>query len=173
MFSKISFLIAVLCKVFVIFVLITSVYLLIDIETFKGLIRSATQLPIEWSTVSNLQWYAVWFLAIFNQLIGATGLLFLALAFQNFSKGELFNIVNSRYLRLFAIFIFIQALFSPIHFGLNSLVLSLNHPEGEQILSITFGLSELKLIFLASVLWILSELLLRAHEVESENRQFV
>lgn len=135
--------------------------------------RNNSALPIQWQTVSDLQWYSLWLLTVLYVAICLTGLYFLRRAFSNFAQGQLFNHSNSRDLQLFSILLFVQALAEPLRFSISSMLLSLNHPAGQKLLSISFGSNEVKVIALAMILWVMSELLVSGSKLESENKQFI
>jgi len=120
-----------------------------------------------------MQWYSLWFLTVIYISIGLTGLYFLRRAFSNFAKGQLFNYRNSRDLRHFSILLFAQALAKPLHFAISSVVLSINHPAGQKLFLFSFGSDEIKVIALAMILWVMSDLLVRGSKLENENKQFI
>lgn len=148
-------------------------FFLVDIDAFATLARRTLGLPIQWQSVTSAQWYCLWLLTMLYLAIGLGGLYFLRRAFANFAKGELFNENNSRDLRLFSVFLFAQALAKPLHFALASMLLSLNYPAGQKMLSISLGSGEVKVISLAMILWVMSDLLIKGIKLESENRQFI
>ncbi|WP_417320186.1 DUF2975 domain-containing protein [Emcibacter sp.] len=152
---------------------VAALFFLINIDNFASLARHSLELGIQWQTVTQSQWYGLWFLTMLYLLTGLSGLYFLRRAFANFARGELFNHNNSRDLRLFSIFLFVQGLAKPVHLALSSLLLSLNHPAGQQLISISLGSSEIKVISLAMILWVMSDLLVRGSKLESENKQFI
>lgn len=173
MTRQFSLLIAIGCMAMLILTPVAALYLLIDIELFSSLARNNLNLPIQWQTVSDTQWYGLWLLTLIYIVIGLAGLYFLRRAFSNFAKGQLFNHNNSRDLRLFAILLFVQALAKPLHFTLASLLLSINHPAGQKVLSVSLGSGEIKVIALAMILWVMSDLLIRGSQLENENSQFI
>jgi hypothetical protein len=69
--------------------------------------------------------------------------------------------------------LFAQALAKPLHFSISSVLLSLNHPAGQKMLSASFGSNEVKVIALAMMLWVISDLLVQGSKLESENKQFI
>ena len=150
-----------------------ALYFLINIEQFSAIAKSNLGLPIQWQTVSDIQWYSLWLLTVFYVATGLAGLYFLRRAFSNFAKGQLFNYSNSRDLRLFSILLFAQALAKPLHFSISSLLLSMNHPAGQKMLSVSFGSDEVIVIALAMILWVMSELLVKGCKLESENKQYI
>ena len=168
-----SRLIALGCMALLIAVPLIALYFLINIELFADMTRSNLGLPIQWQTVSDIQWYGLWLLTVFYVATGLAGLYFLRRAFSNFAKGQLFNHSNSRDLRLFSILLFAQALAKPMHFSISSMLLSMNHPAGQKMLSVSFGSYEVKVIALAMILWVMSDLLVRGSKLESENKQFI
>ncbi|MBL1319655.1 MAG: DUF2975 domain-containing protein [Methylophaga sp.] len=171
--QQFSRLIALGCMAILITVPFIALYFLINIDQFANIARNNIALPIQWQTVSDMQWYSLWLLTIFYVAIGLAGLFFLRRAFSNFAKGQLFNHSNSRDLRMFAILLFAQAFAKPLHFSLSSMLLSMNHPAGQKMLSVSFGSDEIKVIALAMILWVMSDLLVRGSKLESENKQFI
>ncbi len=173
MTRQFSRLIALGCMVILITAPIIALYFLINIDQFADIARNNIALPIQWQTVSDMQWYSLWLLTVIYFSIGLVGLYFLRRAFSNFAKGQLFNHSNSRDLRLFSILLFAQALAKPLHFSISSMLLSMNHPAGQKVLSVFFGSDEVKVIALAMILWVMSDLLVRGSKLESENKQFI
>lgn len=173
MTQQFSRLIVLGCMVLLIATPFLSLYFLINIELFATMIRSNLGLTIEWQTVTDTQWYSLWLLTIFYIAIGLAGLYFLCRAFSNFAKGQLFNHSNSRDLRLFSTLLFAQALAKPLHFSISSVLLSLNHPVDQKMLSVSLGSNEVKVIALAMMLWVISDLLVQGSKLESENKQFI
>ena len=173
MSRKFSRIIALGCMALLMTIPLIALYFLINIEQFAAIARHNLSLPIQWQTVSDIQWYSLWLLTLLYVATGLAGLYFLRRAFSNFAKGQLFNNSNSRDLRLFSVLLFAQALAKPVHFSIASVLLSMNHPAGEKMLSVYFGSDELKMIALAMILWVMSDLLVRGSKLESENKQFI
>jgi hypothetical protein len=173
MTQQFSRLIALGCMAMLITIPVIALYFLVNIELFVAMTRSNLGLPIQWHTVSKMQWYSLWLLTFFYAAIGLAGLYFLRRVFSNFAKGQLFNHDNSRDLRLFSILLFAQALAKPLHFSVSSMLLSMNHSAGQKMLSVSFGSDEAKVIALAMILWVMSDLLVRGSKLESENKQFI
>jgi len=173
MTRRFSLLIANGCLALLVVVPLAALYLLADIEAFAALASRNLPLPIRWHTVTDAQWYGLWCLTALYVGLGLAGIVFLRRAFARFADGELFTVNNSRHLRLFSIFVFAQALAKPVHFALSSVLLSWHHPPGQKVLSIMLGSGECQLIALAMILWVMSDLLVKARTLEHENRQFV
>ena len=173
MARQFSRLIALGCMTILITAPFIALYFLININLFSAMVRNNLNLPIQWQTVSNTQWYSLWLLTVFYIAIGLVGLYFLRRAFSSFAKGQLFNYSNSQDLRLFSILLFVQAFAKPLQFSISSILLSINHPAGQKMLSISFGSDEIKVIALAMILWVMSDLLVRGSKLENENKQFI
>lgn len=173
MSRKLSTVIAWACLLLLVAMPAAAMFYLIELERFAALVRGSIGLPIQWHTISNGQWYSMWTLSVAYLAIGLAGIYFLRRAFTNFSRGELFNLANSRDLRRFALLLLAQTLATPVHRALSSLVLSINHPPGQKMISVTFGSNELKAIGVAFILWVLSDLLVEACRLHTENKQFV
>ena len=146
---------------------------LIDIAWFAALAQSNLRLPIYWTTVEQWQWYLLWASTTIYVAIGLLGLYFLHRAFKKISAGELFNLSNSLNIRRFSILLFVQAVAKPAYLLFASVLLSLNHPEGEKMLTLSFGSQELTTLALAMILWVVSDVLVVGCRLQSENRQFV
>ncbi|MEM1145957.1 MAG: DUF2975 domain-containing protein [Pseudomonadota bacterium] len=173
MSRRVSLAIAWACSFLLVAVPVGALFYAVNLESFALLARENIGLPIQWRTVSEGQWYAAWLLTAAYLSIGLVGLYFLRRAFKNFAAGELFNNVNSRDLRRFSVFLIAQAIATPVHLSLLSVLLSLNHPAGQKLLAISFGSNELKAIAVALILWVLSDLLVEGAKLHAENKQFV
>lgn len=173
MTRQFSRLIALGCLAVLITTPIIALYFLINIDQFADLVRNNIGLPIQWETVSSMQWYGLWLLTFGYIAIGLVGLYFLRRAFSNFAKGQLFNQSNSRDLRMFSILLFAQALAKILHLALSSVLLSINHSAGQKMLTVNLGSDEVKMIALAMILWVMSDLLVRGCKLENENKQFI
>ncbi len=150
-----------------------AVYLVIDISRFSAFIHGGLKLPIQWQTVEPWQLYGLWFVSVCFWAIAVAALYFLRRAFSAFAKGELFTAENSQSIRVFAVLVFAQAVSKPLQAAIASVLLSLNHPEGQRMLSITLGSDTVQTIGLSMILWIVAEILIAAHHLENENKQFV
>jgi len=150
-----------------------AVYYAFDIQAFAVLSQSILSMAIQWQTVTDAQWYALWALTFGYLAVGLTGLYNLRKAFVNFAKGELFNTTNSRYLRLFSLFLLLQAILKPIHLAAVSVLLSWYHPPGQKMFTLVLGSAELKMLALAIIFWVLSDLLVKASALDAENKQFI
>lgn len=148
-------------------------YFLIFPDSFAAFAQQSLEMPIQWRTVEPWQLYLLWTVSAAYMALSVAALYFLWRAFSRFSAGELFNIENSRAIRMFAIYLFLQALASPIRFALSSVILSANHPQGEKMLSLSIGSDTLQTIAYGMILWIVSELLIAGNKIEIENKQFV
>jgi len=49
----------------------------------------------------------------------------------------------------------------------------MNHPAGQKMLSVSFGSDEVKVIALAMILWVMSDLLVKGCKLENENKLFI
>lgn len=161
------------CYLTILLTPIFAIYLLWNIDLFSTQLSHYIRIPIHWHTVTAWQWYLLWGITAAYISIGLIGLYFLQCAFRNFANGEFFNLTNSRYIRIFSIFLFVQALAKPIYFTLSSVLLSLNHPKGEKIFSISVGSNEIIIIALAMILWVISDLLVTASNLKMETEQYI
>ncbi len=161
------------CTVLLVAIPVAALYFLLNIDGFAAFTRQSIGLGIRWDTVVTWQWYTLWGITTVYLTIGLVGLYFLRRPFANFARGELFNLANSSDLRRFSILLFTQALAKPLHFALASVLLSANHAAGNKMLSISLGSNEARMIAVAIVFWVMSNLLIEGCRLQAENRQFV
>lgn len=152
---------------------LAAIFYLAELRAFAALAKQNLNLPIQWQSVTDMQWYGLWIVTVIYLAIAWGGLYFLRRAFLRFAQGQLFSLVNSRDLRLFSVFLFAHALAKPVHFAIASMLLSWNHPAGQKMLSISIGSDEVKIIALAMIVWVISDLLVKAATLENENKQFI
>ena len=150
-----------------------ALYYLVNIDSLAALASSNLALPIQWFTVDRGQWYALWGVTVLYLSLGYAGVWYLRKAFRSFARGNWFDAQNSLYLRRFATLLILQGVAKPVHFGLVSVLLSMNHAPGERMLSISLGSNEAILIIAGLVFWVLADLLVEGTRADAENRQFV
>lgn len=173
MTRNLAAMVAWLCTAWLVAMPAAALYLLISIETFGSLAMTNLALPIRWYTVSHGQWLALWVITALYLAIGYAGVWHLRKAFRSFARGDWFDVENSLHLRRFAALLILQGAAKPLHFGLASVILSLNHPPGERVLSIWLGSQEAVLIVAGLIFWVLADLLVEGTRADAENRQFV
>lgn len=173
MTRKLSLLISWGCIAVLIVIPLVALYFLLNLQAFAVLVQKNIDLAIEWETVLDWQWYALWVVTLLFLTIGMAGLYFLRRPFANFARGELFNLVNSLNLRRFSMLLFAQALAKPLLFAAASVLLSANHSAGNKMLAISIGSNEIRMIATAIVFWVISNLLIEGCKLQSENRLFV
>tara|TARA_R110002096_G_scaffold29497_12_gene88799 strand:+ start:37627 stop:38148 length:522 start_codon:yes stop_codon:yes gene_type:complete len=173
MTNRLSLVIAWSCTALLVLVPLFALYFLTDLASLADFVRHSMGLPIRWQTVSDGQWYAFWGLTAMYLSIGLAALYFLRRAFVNFARGEFFNMHNSRDLRRFSILLLVQAIATPVHFMASSVLLSLHHPAGQKVLSVSFNSNEFRAVGVALVLWVISNLLVEGCRLQTENQQFV
>ncbi|MCH9693487.1 MAG: DUF2975 domain-containing protein [Gammaproteobacteria bacterium] len=173
MTRRLSLFISWICTALLVAIPLAALYFLVNIGAFAALTQKSIGLAVDWSTVVAWQWYALWAITFLYVSIGLLGFFYLRRPFANFARGELFNSANSRDLRRFSILLFVQALAKPIHFAAASVLLSANHSAGNKILSISVGSNEVRMIAIAVIIWVVSNLLIEGCKLQSENQQFV
>ncbi len=173
MTQKLAALVAGLCVIWLVALPIAAVYLLIDIEQFGLLAKENLKMPIQWFTVGKGQWFGLWTVTAMYLGVGYLGTWYLYQAFRSFARGAWFDEGNSRHLRRYAGLLMLQAILSPLHFSLASVILSINHPPGQKLLSVLAGSKELTMIAAGLILWVLADLLVKGIRADAENRQFV
>ena len=173
MTRRFSLLIAWGCTALLIATPLFAVYFLLNMPAFIELTKMGFRAAIEWDTVVSWQWVSVWAATLLYMMIGVVGLYYLRRPFANFARGELFNLDNSRDLLTFSKLLFIQGLAKPVHFAVCSVLLSASHGPGKKMLAINFSSTEVKMIAMAMVFWVMSNLLIEGCKLHTENRPFV
>ena len=173
MTQKLAALVTGLCIAWLVLLPIGAIYLLIDIEQLGLLARENLRMPVQWFTVNTGQWYGLWLITALYLAVGYVGTWYLYRAFRSFAQGAWFDEANSRHLRRYAALLMLQAILGPLHFALASVILSLNHPDGQKLLSVFAGSKELTMIAAGLILWVLADLLVKGIRADAENRQFV
>lgn len=173
MTKRLSSIISWLCLVVLIVLPAAAVWLLFNLELFADIAQRNLKLPIIWSSVETGQLVLAWLASIIYMSIGLIALFYLRRSFLNFSKGRLFDLENTRDLRLFAIFVLVQGLITPIFYACLSVIFSWNHPAGQKMLSVMFGSNEIRSIGLALIFWVICDLLVEAEKLKKENQQFI
>lgn len=173
MIRRFSLFISCSCTALFIVISLAALYFLVNIGAFAAFTQKSIGLAISWDTVVTWQWYGLWGVTFLYVTVGLAGLYFLRRSFANFARGELFNSANSRDLQRFSILLFAQALAKPMYFALSSVLLSANHSAGNKMLSVSVGSSEFRMIAIAIIFWVVSNLLVEGCKLQAENRQFV
>lgn len=161
------------CSAILISMPIAAIYFAFNLDLLISVAKQNLRLNIQWHTVTRGQAYWLWALTVLSVVPICIAIVFLRRAFASFANGDFFNLSNSRSLRYFSLYLFIQAIARPLHFSISSLVLSANHPAGQKLFAISFGSNEIILMALAILFWVLSDLLVQACSIDSENKQFV
>ena len=162
-----------LCTAFLLFVPLLILNFIVNLGWFKNVALSKLNLPIQTMTVENWQWYGVIAIAGIPLMIKAWGVFYLRRLFSQFSLGHYFIAENIAWLKKFAFSLLIVGVLNPVVLTIASVVLSINHPDGQKILSINIGSHDFALIFNALVFWSVAYILEKGKSLDDENKQFV
>lgn len=143
----------------------------LNFDTMAGSIEASAQLQMEFVGPINLllgflvncipmglMLYGVWHL---RQLFGL------------YTTGIVFTVATARHLHTFATILLITVITSPLIDILQSFVLSMNHPEGERMLSVNLSSADLGNLFLAGVMFAIAWIMREGHRLAAENEAFV
>lgn len=143
----------------------------LNFDSLAGSIESSPGLQMEYVGSINLllgflvncipmglMLYGVWHL---RQLFGL------------YTTGMLFTPANAKHLHTFAAMLLITVVTSPIIDILQSVVLTMNHPEGERSLSINLSSADLTTLFLAGVMFAIAWIMREGHRLAEENAEFI
>ncbi|WP_339863508.1 DUF2975 domain-containing protein [Paremcibacter congregatus] len=101
------------------------------------------------------------------------GLINLRRLFKNYALGQVFLLENAIYIRKFAWVSIIGGGLAPLFGGVYSVILSMNHADGERFLSVNIGTTEIHTILLGLVFVVISHVMEEAQSLSAENQQFV
>lgn len=93
--------------------------------------------------------------------------------FRNYAAGEVFLSKNAKYIKRFAWMSIIGGGLAPFFGGVYSLILSMNHAEGERFLHIGLGTTEIHTMLLGLVFVVIAHVMEAAHTLSEENNQFI
>lgn len=93
--------------------------------------------------------------------------------FRNYAMGRVFLSENAGYITRFAWMSILSGGLSPVFNAVYSLILSMNHPAGQHILSIELRSADIQAILLGLVFVAIAHVMETAHRLSEENNQFV
>lgn len=105
--------------------------------------------------------------------IWAYGLMNLRHLFRNYAEGRVFLPRNAIYIRKFAWVSIIGGGLAPVFGGIYSVILSMNHGDGERFLSVGLGTTEIHTILLGLIFVVISHVMEAAQDLSAENKQFI
>lgn len=170
---SINRLVKYLCGAGIGFFLVLSLFLLFDSSLLEESAQKEFSSSIQWHTVQSWQWWCLAFVHASFQMVMVWGLFNLWQLFAAFEQNRYFEKENVLYIRRFALALLISGLLRPVQYSLSSILLSLNHPAGEKMVSIQLGNRELELFFIGLVFWVIASVLLNAIAVADENKKFI
>jgi hypothetical protein len=93
--------------------------------------------------------------------------------FVSCSAGDVFTSENGCYLHRFSIFTMLYAVLTIPAKALLALILTINNPPGERILSISLSSTELSLVFLGAVFLVISWIIKESARIAEDNANIV
>lgn len=148
-------------------------YFLFSIEEFAQVAKMNLSFAIQWNTVVAWQLYVTWLVTLIPATIVFWGLMNLRRAFYAFSENDVFNMTNVTLVKRFAFALILSAVLKTLMMSVVSVVLSANHPAGQKMLSLLFSSYDLVTIFVGLMFWLVAKILIQAHALSEENKQFI
>ena len=171
--QNLSKLLSGLCILGLLFFPAMWLFFLINQELYMQLAQQNIELDIQWETVTSTQGYIFWGMNVLPNLVIVWGLLNLRRLFNAFARLDFFTDMNIRYLKHFSFSLLASALLKIIVNIVSSVVLSINHPPTEKILSIQFNSHELNTFMIGLIFWLVAKILTEARALATENQQFI
>lgn len=146
---------------------ITAGLLFGPVETPEGIVNLGM---ISWDPLSK-------FIGIMASLLGILpillGLIILKTIFQNYRRGEIFNITNARQYKYLGYLLFLDALVTkPLSGLLQVLAITLTNSPGHRYLSIGFGTPNLEALFCGVLVIVISWVMVEGYKLQ-EDQKFI
>ncbi len=93
--------------------------------------------------------------------------------FELYSEGHVFTAENASCIRGFALSVTLYAILSPVAGMLLSIILTISNPPGERVVMVTLDQMEFTLIFLGTVLLVISWVMKESTRLADENAQII
>ena len=128
-----------------------------------------------WGGPTYTNWQQVMVLLVLSLPAALTGLALAQMGqgFRWLARGEMYWLRAHAALRRFAGWTVLAFLAGPLAGTLATVLLTLNHPSGQKQLALALSSMQLQSLLMAALVWVFAHLLLRAHAIAEENRQFV
>jgi hypothetical protein len=111
--------------------------------------------------------------ALLPSLVVIWGVVHLRQTFRAFSQNAIFELTNVLNVKRFAFALMLAPIINTIVRPVTSVMLSLNHPPGEKVLSVSFNSADIPTFLIGLVFWLLAKILLEASILAQENNEFV
>ncbi|GLR72649.1 DUF2975 domain-containing protein [Agaribacter marinus] len=148
-------------------------YFLASIDSFQALAKQEVAYAIQWHTVDAWQLYLTCVIAMIPSVILVWGLFYLRKAFFAFQQNRIFEMTNVVHIKRFAISLILVAIAGTLANIFAGLILSIQHPSGQKILSIQFKSYDLSTLLIGLVFWLIAKILIQANDISKENQSFV
>lgn len=145
----------------------------VSIDNFGRVLHKNAPFIIQWQTVETWQLYLSACLLFVPVAIFLWGVHNLRKLFRAFNKGEYFDIQNVSKVKNFSLSLVASAVLQTILISIVSVIMSINHPEGQQQLSLSITSQMVFIIVLGLIFYAMSKILLEAHAIYEENKEFV
>lgn len=125
------------------------------------------------AAVSNAQIALALAVSLIGALLIGYALYRLANMFKEFIAGNFFAAKTIRHLYVFTLLLLISVIYKIIQTGLLAAVLSWHNPPGQRQLVLNFGSQEISTLFIVGVLLAVTWCFRKAHQIETENKEFI
>lgn len=133
----------------------------------------SVEFAIQWRTVELWQLYLLCVLAAVPSMLIVWGLLRLRQTFFAFKQQSIFKISNAVNVKHFALMLILAPIIQFFIRPLSSILLSVNHPAGQKVLSISFNSYDIFTFLIGLVFWLIAKILIEANALSEENKAFV
>lgn len=142
-------------------------------EAAEVIARNITSLIVEPISLSGRALVLGWLLSTFQLGILTLGFWAMAAVFELFAKGDYLHPDMGKYVRRFGKTLVLFGVLSPFMRTLLALAITLDNPEGQQILMVRLVTNDFVIILIGILLIMLGDALKQAALIAEENRQIV
>lgn len=145
----------------------------LSIGSFKDLAINSVEYNIQWQTVEVWQLYVTGFVLAIPSMILVWGLTRLRVTFRAFAQQKIFEFSNVVNVKHFALALIWAPIINIFVRPLSSVLLSVNHPAGEKVLSVSFNSYDISTFLIGLIFWLIAKILIEANALSQENKAFV
>ena len=168
----VSTLLLVLCWFTLVTMPLIQVYIWISPGNL-GQVGSLNPLPFDPAALSTGQLIGGFSISMTSQLVILYGVWRLRALFLAYRRGELFEVSTTGHLKVFSISVLVYLLLQPVTEAALTALLTMGNPEGERMVSISFGSDDIYMLLLGAVLLVVAWVLNEGAKAARENRMII
>ena len=170
---RVSALLRLGCNVYLVLTPVLVVAIWLNLDSLAGELNPQFAQPLRMEFIGPVNLVLGFLVSSIPKGLMMYGVWRLRELFGLYRIGTFFTPTNAGHLHAFALILLITVVSSPVIDILQSLVLTMNYPEGERSISINFSTDDLSTLFLAGVMFAIAWTMREGHRLAEENAEFV